>query len=96
MKPMSSKNFVRGIVWAAAIAGLVSRGALGCGGLLGAFTRRRPEEKVEFASNWYVRGDLTYAAETYPKIAPDSTFVSSPSVLNTYSAGGGCGYKVND
>ena len=71
---MSSKNFARGVVWAAAMAALVS------------FVERSaaadywvpspepvpalPEEKVEFASNWYVRGDLAYAAETYPKIAP--------------------------
>src|SRR5664279_5969322 len=100
MKPMSSKNFARGIVWAAAMAGLVSsveRSAAAdywvpspdaVPGL--------PEEKVEFAFNWYVRGDLAYAAETYPKIAPDSTFVSSLSGLNTYSAGVGGGYKVND
>jgi hypothetical protein len=27
-------------------------------------------DKVEFASNWYVRGDLAYAQETYPEIAP--------------------------
>ncbi len=53
------------------------------------------QEKVEFASNWYVRGDLAYAQETYLEIAPDSTF-SSPSVLNTYSVGAGLGYKVND
>jgi len=48
-------------------------------------------ERVEFASNWYVRGDLAYAQETYPNIAP-----GSPSVLNTFSAGVGGGYKVNN
>jgi hypothetical protein len=42
------------------------------------------------------RGDLAYAQETYPEIAPDSTFVSSPSVLNAYSVGAGFGHKVND
>jgi hypothetical protein len=67
--------------------------------LRGLFTRFRPgadSRKVEFASNWYVRGDLAYAQETYPEIAPDSTFVSSPSVLNTYSVGAGFGYKINN
>jgi opacity protein-like surface antigen len=53
------------------------------------------EDMVEFASNWYVRGDLAYAQETFPNIAP-FTFGSSPSVLNTYSADIGGGYKVND
>jgi opacity protein-like surface antigen len=52
------------------------------------------QENIEFASKWYVRGGLTYAQETYPEIAPDSTF-SSPSVLNTDSVGAGLGYKVN-
>ncbi|MGI8568170.1 MAG: hypothetical protein ACR2KT_03345 [Methylocella sp.] len=55
-----------------------------------------PDDRVEFASNWYVRGDLAYAQETYPQISPDFTTGSSPSVLNTYSAGVGMGYKVNN
>ncbi|MGH6811292.1 MAG: outer membrane protein [Methylocella sp.] len=54
------------------------------------------DDRMEFASNWYVRGDLAYAQETYPRLSPDSTFGSSPSVLNTYSAGIGGGYKVNN
>jgi opacity protein-like surface antigen len=53
------------------------------------------EDRVEFASNWYVRGDLAYAQETFPNIAP-FPFGSSPTVLNTYSAGIGMGYKVNN
>ncbi|MGH6793918.1 MAG: outer membrane protein [Methylocella sp.] len=54
-----------------------------------------PDDRVEFASNWYVRGDLAYAQETYPQISPD-TLGPTPSVLNTYSAGVGMGYKVNN
>jgi opacity protein-like surface antigen len=53
------------------------------------------DDRVEFASNWYVRGDLAYAQETFPNISP-FTFGSSPSVLNSYSAGIGMGYKVNN
>jgi opacity protein-like surface antigen len=63
------------------------------------------QDKVEFASNWYVRGDLAYAQETFPKIssaftydpsiAPAFTFGPSSSVLNSFSAGAGMGYKVN-
>jgi opacity protein-like surface antigen len=52
-------------------------------------------DRVEFASNWYVRGDLAYAQETFPNISP-FTFGSSPSALNTYSADIGGGYKVNN
>ena len=54
-----------------------------------------PAPLVEFASNWYVRGDLAYAQETFPNIVP-FTFGASPSALNTYSADIGGGYKVNN
>ncbi|MGH6842225.1 MAG: outer membrane protein, partial [Methylocella sp.] len=53
------------------------------------------DNKVDFASNWYVRGDIAYAAETFPNIAP-FTFGSSQSMFNTFSAGVGGGYKVNN
>jgi opacity protein-like surface antigen len=53
------------------------------------------DDRVEFASNWYVRGDLAYAQETFPNISP-FTFGSSPSALNSYSLGAGMGYKVNN
>lgn len=97
---MSSRNFMHGIVWAAATAGIVS-----FVGHSAAEDYWMPspdhvpahsDEKVEFASNWYVRGDLAYAQETFPKIAPDFSFDSSSSALNTYRAGAGMGYKVND
>ncbi|MGH6863470.1 MAG: hypothetical protein ACRECN_04235, partial [Methylocella sp.] len=54
------------------------------------------DDRVEFASNWYVRGDLAYAHETFSNASPDFAFGSLPSVLNTYSAGVGMGYKVNN
>ncbi len=67
-------------------------------------------DMVDFASGWYVRGDVAYAQETFPKIAPSfaadpfeppiilpGTVVNpSQSVLNSYSAGAGMGYKVNN
>src|ERR1700736_925099 len=52
-------------------------------------------DMVEFATNWYVRGDIAYAQETFPNIVPFA-FGSSPSVLNTFSAGIAMGYKVNN
>ena len=100
---MSSKIFARGIgAVAVAMAGVLTLAGRATGadydyGVPSPdFLQAPPQNKVEFASNWYVRGDLAYAAETFPKIAPDSTFGSSPSVLNTYSVGAGMGYKVND
>lgn len=97
---MRSKVITRGIAGAAAMAGLFSLAGHATGANYAAsspdFVPVPTQEKVEFASNWYVRGDLAYAQETYPEIAPDSTFVSSPSVLDAYSVGAGFGYKVND
>ncbi len=95
---MRSKVITRGIAGAAAMAGRFSLAGHATGANYAAsspdFVPVPTQEKV--ASNWYVRGDLAYAQETYPEIAPDSTFVSSPSVLNAYSVGAGFGYKVND
>jgi hypothetical protein len=76
--------------WRFAIGRLVRVGGVGGRrGLRAAVPRsRRPAPRadmVEFASNWYVRGDLAYAQKTFPNISP-FTFGSSPSVLNTYSA----------
>ncbi|HUZ91763.1 MAG TPA: outer membrane beta-barrel protein [Methylocella sp.] len=99
---MCSKDFARGIVAVAAVAGSLSfaeraTGAdYGYGGPPPAFVQGPQHDKVEFASNWYVRGDLAYAAETYPKLSFDSTFSEPPSVLNSFSAGAGFGYKVNN
>jgi hypothetical protein len=97
MKPMSSKNFARGIMGAVAMAGLVSfverSAAADYWGSSQDGDPALPADKVEFASNWYVRGDLAYAQETFPKIAPDFSFDASPSELNTYSAGAGAGTR---
>lgn len=97
---MSSRIFARSIVGVAAMAGLVSLADRAIGADYAApsadFVPPPIADKVEFASNWYIRGDLAYAQETFPKFAIDSVFPSSPSVLNSYSAGAGVGYKVND
>jgi opacity protein-like surface antigen len=112
MKPMRSKVFARGIVGAAAMAGVLTLAerATGAdydyGGPSPNFIPAPHQDKVEFASGWYVRGDLAYAAETFPKlssnytvdpsISPAFAFDPSSSVLNTFSAGAGMGYKVNN
>ena len=98
---MNSKGLARRIALAAATIGFVPLATLcnlavpAAGADFGQpFPGLAPPpaaDRVEFASNWYVRGDLAYAQETYPNIAP-----GSPSVLNTFSAGVGGGYKVNN
>jgi opacity protein-like surface antigen len=106
MTPMNSKDLARDIVLAAAmigvlpLAGLCALAEPAAGADFGqpfpGFAAPAPRaDRVEFASNWYVRGDLAYAQETFPDISP-FTFGSSPSVLNTYSADIGGGYKVNN
>ncbi len=106
MTLMKSKNMARNIASAAAVMGVLPLAGL-CAlaePAAGAdFGQPSPglavpaprDDRVEFASNWYVRGDLAYAQETFPNIAP-FTFGSAPSALNTYSAGIGMGYKVNN
>ncbi|HUB63629.1 MAG TPA: outer membrane beta-barrel protein [Methylocella sp.] len=109
---MSSNIFARGVIGVAAMAGLLSLAerAIGAdydyGGQSPGFIPAPIDDKVDFASNWYVRGDLAYAAELFPKLsaaytsdpalAPAYTLNPSPSVLNSYSAGAGFGYKVNN
>jgi opacity protein-like surface antigen len=106
MTLMISKDLARNIASAAAmigvlpLAGLFALAVPASGADFGqpfsGFAGPAPrEDKVEFATNWYVRGDLAYAQETFPNVSP-FTFGSSPSVLNTFSAGAGLGYKVND
>ena len=95
MTLMKSKDLARNIALAAAVTVLPLAGlcALAEPAAGADFGRPFPglasppalDDRVQFASNWYVRGDLAYAQETFPNIAP-FTFGSSPSALNTYSA----------
>jgi opacity protein-like surface antigen len=55
-----------------------------------------PGEAVEFASNWYIRGDIAYAQETFPELEPDFSFGPSRPMRSALSAGAGMGYKFND
>jgi opacity protein-like surface antigen len=98
MTLMKSKDLARNIALAAAmigvlpLAGLCALAEPAAGADFGqpfpGFAAPAPRaDMVEFASNWYVRGDLAYAQETFPTISP---------VLNTYSADVGGGYKVNN
>jgi opacity protein-like surface antigen len=106
MTLMKSKDLARNIALAAAmigvlpLAGLCALAEPAAGADFGqpfpGLAAPAPRaDMVEFASNWYVRGDIAYAQETFPDISP-FTFGSSPSVLNTYSADVGGGYKVNN
>jgi len=80
MTLMKSKDLARKIASAAAMIGVLPLAGLCAlvGPAAGAdFDFGQPfpglaapaprEDMVEFASNWYVRGDLAYAQETFPK-----------------------------
>jgi opacity protein-like surface antigen len=106
MTLMKSKDLARNIALAAAmigvlpLAGLCALAEPAAGAdfgqpFPGLASPPALDDRVQFATNWYVRGDLAYAQETFPNIAL-ITVGSSPSVLNTYSAGVGGGYKVNN
>lgn len=95
---MNSKDLARNIALTAAMIGIVPMAALcnlaepAAGAdfgqpFPGLATPAPLDDRVQFASNWYVRGDLAYAQETLPTISP---------VLNTFSADIGGGYKVNN
>jgi hypothetical protein len=101
MTLMKSKDMARNIAMAAAmigvlpLAGLCALAEPAAGAdfgqpFPGLASPPALDDRVQFATNWYVRGDLAYAQETFPNIAP-FTFGASPSALNTYSAdiGGG-------
>jgi opacity protein-like surface antigen len=105
MTLMNSRYLVRNISLAAVMIGILPLAAL-CNLAVPAagadFDQPVPDfppppapDMVEFATNWYVRGDLAYAQETFPNISP-FTLGSSPSMLNSFSAGIGGGYKVNN
>jgi hypothetical protein len=78
MTLMKSKGLARNIALAAAMIGVLPLAGL-CGlaePAAGADFGQpypglaAPAPLVEFASNWYVRGDLAYAQETFPNISP--------------------------
>jgi opacity protein-like surface antigen len=106
MTMMKSKDLARNIALAAAmigvlpLAGLCALAEPAAGAdfgqpFPGLASPPALDDRVQFATNWYVRGDLAYAQETFPNISP-FTFGASPSMLNTYSADIGGGYKVNN
>jgi opacity protein-like surface antigen len=99
---MNRKDFTRKHALALATIGLAPLAALGTLSLpaKGAdYEQPLPPpaptyDMVDFASGWYVRGDVAYAQETFPQIAPTLDLI--PAILNSYSAGVGMGYRVND
>lgn len=53
-------------------------------------------QPVEFGTGWYIRGDAAFAMDTLPDITAGGLFPDSTNLRDTYSLGGGGGYKFNN
>ena len=54
------------------------------------------QERLEFGTGWYLRGDISWAREKTPAIFPDIAFGGSSKLQNSYSLTIGGGYKFNN
>ncbi len=55
-----------------------------------------PQEKLEFGTGWYLRGDIAWAREKDPVIFPDGALGQAAKVTNSWSTSIGGGYKFNN
>lgn len=55
-----------------------------------------PQERLEFGTGWYLRGDLSWARERTPIIFPDGSLGQSAKLQNGWSMTIGGGYKFNN
>jgi opacity protein-like surface antigen len=53
-------------------------------------------QPVEFGTGWYIRGDTAFAMDSLPEINEFGIFPITSGLRNTYSLGGGGGYKFNN
>ncbi len=54
------------------------------------------QEKLEFGTGWYLRGDITWAREKTPSVFPDLALASKSKQQNSWSLNIGPGYKFNN
>lgn len=55
-----------------------------------------PTQPVEFGTGWYIRGDLAYANDSVPPLAPGLTKFLSAARQPNFNADLGFGYKFNN
>jgi len=53
-----------------------------------------PQEKVEFGTGWYIRGDVGGALDSGPILSPDLSYLGNKTQAN-WNADVGFGYKLN-
>jgi opacity protein-like surface antigen len=51
---------------------------------------------AELGTGWYLRGDVSFAKDSTPRIAYDLVPLSQVSANNSWSVGGGFGYRFNN
>jgi opacity protein-like surface antigen len=54
-----------------------------------------PASMVELGTGWYLRGDVSFAKDNTPRISYDLVPLSNVTVNNSWSVGGGFGYRFN-
>ena len=54
------------------------------------------QERQEFGTGWYLRGDLSWARERTPLIFPDGSLGQGTKVQNGWTGTIGFGYKLNN
>jgi opacity protein-like surface antigen len=55
-----------------------------------------PAPMTELGTGWYLRGDVSFAKDTTPRIAYDLVPLSQVTVQNSWAVGGGVGYRFNN
>ena len=54
------------------------------------------EPQLEFATNWYIRGDLGVTRVQGPQLSSDTTFTGAAKPKTGWDVSAGFGYKLND
>ena len=55
-----------------------------------------PAPMTELGSGWYLRGDVSFAKDSTPRIAYDLVPLSQVTVKNSWAIGGGFGYRFTN
>ena len=86
---------IKSLSAALVLGAIASSAALAADMLPGPAPQLGSQERLEFGTGWYLRGDISWAREKTPVIFPDGSLGQSTKVQNGYTFGLGGGYKFN-
>lgn len=86
---------VRSLCFAAVASAITSCGAYAADLMAPPPVAVGSQERLEFGTGWYLRGDISWAREKNPIIFADPNLASQAKALNGYSITLGGGYKFN-